>query len=69
MKLYKAVDKIDNTESMFLLYEDGKVAVSYWWGLPDADKVEMVKSVVSDYLREPAKRFNDAIDPVLIAEW
>lgn len=69
MKLYKAVDKLDNTESMFLLYEYGKVAVSYWGELPDADKVEMVKGMVSDYLRQPAERFNDAIDPVLIAEW
>ncbi|MBU8970810.1 hypothetical protein KSS88_18360 [Bacillus altitudinis] len=69
MKLYKAVDKVDGDMSAFLVYDNRKVAVSYWGELPDADKVEIVKIAASDYLREPAERFNDAVDPVLIAEW
>lgn len=69
MKLYKAVDKLDGSVSMFLLYDNGEVAVNFWGPWTNAEKRRLVCIVQDSYLREPAERFNDAIDPVLIAEW
>lgn len=63
MKLYKAVDAIANAESLFLVYPSGEVATMF------SASVETVRAHQDMYLKGPAKRFNDAIDPVLIAEW
>ncbi len=63
MKLYKAVDALDNAESLFLVYPSGEVATMY------IASVETVKALQDEYLKDPACRFEYAIDPVLIAEW
>ena len=68
IKLYKAVDKLDGDLCMFLVYENGKVAVMDWY-MSDSEMVRAVKSAARYYMTETAERFNDAIDPVLIAEW
>ena len=73
MKLYKAVDKLDGELCMFLVYGGGKVAVMEWYMtdsyMTDSEMVHAVKGNADRYLTEPAERFSDAIDPVLIAEW
>lgn len=63
MKLYKAIDKLDNNETFFLVYDDGSVAP-----MPVCD-VSVVKRNVDYYARNKASRFADAVDPVLVAEW
>lgn len=68
MKLYKAVDKLDDTMSAFLVYGNGEVSVSHW-SREDAEQVAVAKSSAGNYWRDPVKRFKDAVDPVLIAEW
>lgn len=68
MKLYKAVDKLDDNMSAFLVYNNGEVAVSSWV-FEESEEVEAAKHDAPHYLCDPAERFNDAIDPVLIAEW
>lgn len=68
MKLYKAVDSLDGAVSMFLVYSCGKVAVMEWY-MTDTEMVHAVKVAARYYATEPAERFNDAVDPVLIAEW
>lgn len=69
MKLYKAVDVVDDAMSAFLVYDNGEVAVSTWVFEASEEEVATAKSAAPHYLRAPAERFNDAIDPVLIAEW
>lgn len=67
-KLYKAVDKLDNTFSVFMVNEKG-VAVSNHTG-SDEDEIEMNKGIESYASYSPISRFHsDAINPVLIAEW
>lgn len=68
MKLYKAVDKVDDNMSAFLVYNNGDVSVSTWV-FEDAGEIASAKRLAECYLRDPAERFNDAVDPVLIAEW
>lgn len=68
MKLYKAVDKVDDNISAFLVYNNGDVSVSSWM-FSEAGEILAAKKHANQYLREPAERFKDAIDPVLIAEW
>lgn len=68
MKLYKAVDDMDGVMSAFLVYEHGEVAVTSWV-FEDSEEVAAAKHAAPHYLRDPAERFNDAVDPVLIAEW
>lgn len=63
MKLYQAIDALDDTDSFFLVYPDGRVAV-----MPHGS-LEAVKGKESFYLTEAANRFQDAINPVLLAEW
>lgn len=63
MKLYQAIDKLDNTDTFFLVYSDGSVAT-----MPRCE-LWIVKDNVDYYARGTAKRFEDAIDPVLIEEW
>ena len=68
MKLYRAVDKMDGADSMFLVYDNEEVAVA-GWAFSDSEEVQLVKQCTGDYLRSSARRFKDAIDPVLIMEW
>lgn len=68
MKLYKAVDKMTEQMCAFLVYPNGEVATSYWV-FSDAEEEDLAKRCAEDYLRDSAERFNDAIDPALIAEW
>lgn len=63
MKLYQAVYKLDAKDTFFLVYPDGSVAP-----MPPCD-IELVKYNIKYYARDPAVRFEDAVDPVLIAEW
>lgn len=69
MKLYKAVDNQDGKLSMFLVYDNGEVAVSSWGQCNNRGKERCARRSQGMYLREDAERFDDAIDPVLIAEW
>lgn len=69
MKLYKAVDKQDGKKSMFLVYDNGEVAVSYWGFHTDAGREQVARENQHSYRLDDAERFNDAVDPVLIAEW
>lgn len=66
-KLYKAIDKIDGTESGFLINTRG-VAVARWF-CSDNDEINQWKNVEHAECYLPLTRFDDAIDPVLIAEW
>ena len=68
MKLYKAVDKLTEQMCAFLVYPNGEVATSYW-AFSNSEEVAAAKDCADQYLRESAERFNDAIDPILIAEW
>lgn len=63
MKLYQAIDKLDNTDTFFLVYPDGSVAP-----MPVCE-IWIVKDNVDYYARESAKRLKDAINPVLVEEW
>ena len=69
MKLYKAVDELDGEPSMFLVYDNGEVAVSAWGPYSDGEKARCARRLQGMYLRDSSERFKDAIDPVLIAEW
>lgn len=66
-KLYKAVDKQDGTMSCFLVNDRG-VAVSDHCG-NDMKEVASCKRCEDIFSYSTLGRFNDAIDPVLIAEW
>lgn len=68
MKLYRAIDKLTEQMCAFLVYPNGEVATSYWV-FSDAEEADLAKRCAEGYLCDPAWRFNDAIDPVLIAEW
>ncbi len=63
MKLFKAIDALDGTDSFFLVYPSGEVAVMHFCS------VEAVKHNQSVYMKDRAERFADAIDPVLVWEW
>ena len=63
MKLYQAIDKKDGKDTFFLVYADGSVAP-----MPVCS-IKTVKHNQKYYARDSADRFDDAIDPVLIAEW
>lgn len=62
-QLFKAIDKIDGEESFFLRYENGEVAVMM------VSNVSSVQRNAHLYLTDDAERFEDAINPVLVAEW
>lgn len=66
-KLYKAVDKQDGTMSCFLVNDKG-VAVSTHYG-SDMEEIDDCKYYENIFVYSSLGRFNDAIDPVLIAEW
>ena len=69
-KLYKAVDKKDSGAGYkcWLLNDKG-LAVSYWHR-PDDEEVKANMIAEGSFLYSSTARFkNDAINPVLIAEW
>lgn len=69
-KLYKAVDKMDAEAGYkcWLLNEKG-LAVSYW-RRPDEEEVKVNMIAEGCFLYSSIARFkNDAINPILIAEW
>lgn len=65
-KLYRAIDGFDNTDSYFLLREDGFVAISYW---NEYGQEENCIKNCKIYSYSENERFNDALNPVLIAEF
>jgi len=67
-KLYKAVDVQHGEVSGFLLREDGHVAVTGWRG--DADyKISLSRLACKEYSYDGPSRIDDAINPVLMAEF
>jgi len=69
-KVYRAVDKLNGEESIFLVKTNGNVNVSVCFtDWSDEDEVNTIKPVIHTLpLKNPA-RFLDAIDPVLIGEF
>lgn len=67
-KLYRAIDKLDNTDSSFLVRPDNRVAVSSWTFSVE-EETELAKHYADKYATDSAERFKDAINPVLIAGW
>lgn len=70
-KLYKAVDVIDNSPSIFLVGDDGRVRVK---SIQDEIAYEIINAKIMSGETRSARwlsesRFKDAIDPILIAEW
>lgn len=69
-KLYRAVDKMDGKDSLFMMNELG-VNISSWFDFQsETENIESCKNVeyiVSYSTIEDFK--NRAINPVLIAEW
>lgn len=69
-KLYRAVDKqdIESGDKCWLVNDRG-VAVSQWHH-PDDEELKANMTAEDIFLYSSIARFkNDAIDPVLIAEW
>lgn len=66
-KLYKAVDKMDGELSAFLVRDDGDVCKSFWH-MDDESEVDAAKQTGSMRI-SCINGMDDAIDPVLIAEW
>ena len=69
-KVYRAIDKIDGEESIFLVKENGDVNVSVCftdWGF-EVEIYAIKKALHSLPMHSPS-RFEDAIDPVLIGEF
>lgn len=69
-KLYKAVDKMDaGAGYKCWLLNDKGLAVSYWY-LSDEEEVKANMISESGFMYISTARFkNDAINPILIAEW
>ncbi len=68
-KLYKAIDKLDNSVSCFLVSEKGVIVT--WWDRSDRGEIKANKVLekrVTSWL-SPENFERRAIDPVLIAEW
>lgn len=66
-KLYKAVDKMDGRVSAFLVMDNGDVCKSLWH-MDDKSEVNAAKQTGS--MKIPCRNgMDDAINPVLIAEW
>ena len=66
-KLYKAVDKKDGVVTAFLVRDDGDVCKSSWL-MDDKSEIDVAKQTCS--IQTPSMNgIDDAINPVLIAEW
>lgn len=67
VKLYKAVDKKDGVVSAFLVRDNGDVCKSSWL-MDDKSEIDVAKQTCST--QTPSMNgMDDAINPVLIAEW
>ena len=68
-KLYKAVGRLNPKNGLmcWLVSEKG-VAVSFYVG---GDEREIKENIICEnkFLYSAKRRFGDAIDPILIAEW
>lgn len=68
-KLYKALDAVDPDYGMkSWLTNDEGVAISTHFG-DDENEITLCQDCENLFGYEPIERFNDAIDPVLLAEW
>lgn len=68
-KLYKALDTVDPDYGMKCwLVNDKGVAISTHGG-DDENEITLCQGCENLFAYEPIERFNDAIDPVLLAEW
>lgn len=66
-KLYKAVDKMDGELSAFLVRDNGDVCKSFWRRDDDS---EVNEAKQTESMQMPCSNgMDDAINPVLIAEW
>lgn len=66
-KLYKAIDKFDGKLSAFLVRNDGSVCKSFW---RYSDEEQICRIRRSEFSQGACSNgLDDAIDPVLIAEW
>lgn len=67
-KVYNAVDKVGFKNRIFTVREDGKVNVStkFW---DDNKELKTINKCCEDLFYDKPKRFNDAIDPILIGEF
>lgn len=66
-KLYKVVDKRDGEVSAFLVRDNGDVCKSSWL-MDDKSEIDVEKQTCS--IQTPSMNgMDDAINPVLIAEW
>lgn len=69
-KLYKAIDSRCSraTVKAWLVNSNAEVAIIKWkWS--DEETVYRMKKVSDVLIYDEPSRFNDAIDPILIAEW
>lgn len=66
-KLYKAIDKLDGRESVFLVTDFG-VATSFF-SRSIEDEIDLAKLTEDSQMYVDIERFSDAINPELIAEW
>lgn len=70
-KMYSAVDKVDGTDSIFILNKSGVLVYRR-----DPQNVEhqieaaqILEQITPPYLYSDIERFNDAIGLTLVAEW
>ena len=69
-KVYRAVDKIDGEESIFLVKANGDVNVSKCFTDWDVeDEIYAIKKALHRLILEHPSRFEDAMNPVLIGEF
>ena len=69
-ELYRAIDKLDGRDSLFMVNERG-VNISTWFQhLNEKENVRLCKGAEPDMCYNDVVEFSwRAIDPVLIAEW
>lgn len=69
-QLYRAIDKLDGRDSLFMVNEQG-VNISTWFQrLDEKENVRLCKDAEPDMCYNDIVEFSwRAIDPVLIVEW
>lgn len=69
-KLYRAVDKMNGKDSLFMINELG-VNISSWFDFqPETENIKSCKNVEHNVPYRTIEEFKKrAINPVLIAEW
>lgn len=68
-KLYKALDRVDPDYGMkcWLVNDEGVAIGTH--GDDDEKEITVCQNCENLFFYDPIERFNDAIDPVLLAEW